>query len=320
MSSDVETTTNANHETVAPATREEIPISQIRISPLNPRHGVKPDVDTLVDDIRANNGVLQPILMRKTDGGGYEIVAGSRRFHALTIMRGQDEGALHSDEYRIVEMSDDQAIRAAVSENKERQDVSPAAEGQYLNKLAKTLGQDGTKITDEVLETKTGLDRPRINSMRALADCIGFLPESWQKGFNEPPNRSPGDNSLTATHFKHVRKRVAGVSKITAETMALLEKTVEEGWSAKELKKKVKALDGHAENSQEATERVRDQEAEPDYSKVLKSLKTARVHTGSDDELAALIEPIIAKVESTIEAQKAEAEAKDKDNAVEKAG
>jgi hypothetical protein len=321
MSTNDEVTRDKNPETVAPATPDSIPINQVEISELNPRHGEEQNVDSLVEDIRDNKGLLQQMLLRKTRTGKWEVIAGGRRFNAIKRMRGEDEGEIRSGEFRLVDWDDNRCIRAAMSENREREDLSPLAEGRHLNNLAGSLEQGGGQISDGELAAKTGLNRQRVNEMRSLAMNFEMLPKSWQESLRQPANRRPNDNVITPTHFKHVRSRLPeGVSEIDRDLLEAMETAAKKQWSARQFEKALKGATedgnengatGSKKQNETSGERTRDPKAEPDYSRVLRALNSALAHTGSDDELADLIQPIIDRAESIIEARKAESEKDD---------
>jgi len=232
----------------AATTPDTIAIQKITISPLNPRHGLTSDVQSLVEDIGVNQGILQPILLRKTQDG-YEVIAGGRRFTALTQMRGSN-GVLNANEYRIVDWDDDRCIRAAISENEQREDLSPLAEGRFLNNLAQQLAEQGVKkVTGDVLADKTGFGRQRVSDAMDLATNYHLLPKSWKGALATPGNCRLGDKpTITATHWKHVRKQVKG--KIPKAIRSLMNQAAKEGWTAKTFKKALaKAAGGTSEGT-----------------------------------------------------------------------
>lgn len=321
---------STNHETTT--TEGAIPVSKVEISPLNPRYNQPQDVDSLVEDIRDNDGVLQRIILRRKKGG-YEVIAGSRRFHALRRMRGEDNGSLQPGECRLVDWDDERCVRAAVSENKERQDIPPYADGYFLNSLAERLENEGVKVNDDLLAERTGLSRAHINDVCALANCIEILPTSWSDALKLAPNRRSGDNAITTTHFKHVRKYVSGVSEISRDILELLEQTANEGWSARRLKSELGRLEDASTAKQtnsdaKTRERKRDPNAKPSYRKAARTLRSVLSYLGSDTTLVTQLEKLIEKLEAKAEKQnrsaekscKAKAKAKTKKQAVQTNG
>ena len=186
---------------------EIVAIKRVRVSDLNPRCHYDGDVSSLVTSIGEGANLLQPIILRRIPDGGYEGIVGARRFKALKALRGED-GVLHAGEYRSVDWDDDQCVKAAVVENREREDLAPVDEGRFANALAERLQRQGKDHTDTVLEQKTGIDRSRISDLRALAEKFDLLPKSWREQLSVPANCRSGDSgepTITSTHWKHVR-------------------------------------------------------------------------------------------------------------------
>lgn len=127
--------------TVLPAATPEKGVSQleldrIRPNPSQPRRYFDPvTMQHLVDSIR-QSGVLQPILVREVDGG-YEIVAGERRFQAA-----RQAGLTHIPAI-IRHLSDQEATQLALIENLQREDLNPVEETEgYLYLLQTRLRQE----------------------------------------------------------------------------------------------------------------------------------------------------------------------------------
>jgi ParB/RepB/Spo0J family partition protein len=93
-----------------------IPLKNLVVSKFNVRKEVG-DISELIESVKSK-GVLQPILVRSTAGGRYEIIAGSRRFAAAT------EARLSSIPAIVRKMSDQEAVLESVSENVQRQNLS----------------------------------------------------------------------------------------------------------------------------------------------------------------------------------------------------
>lgn len=223
---------------------DTIPLSSVAISDLNPRCKYTGSVESLAADM-AERGTLQPIVLRKRRNGKWEVVIGVRRFKALLANRGKD-GVLNSGEFRIVNWDDDKVVRAALSENTEREALAPLDEGKFLNALAEKLEAQGAKVTDALLESKTGIDRSRISDVRALSDKADVLPASWKAQLSRPANCRSGDkseqsgSSITLTHFKHVRGMVK--KTIPDDVKSVMERAVKAGWSAARFKSALEAL------------------------------------------------------------------------------
>jgi ParB family chromosome partitioning protein len=109
-------------------------------------------------------GVLEPILVRKRpQGGGYEIVAGERRWRAA------QRAGLHEVPVFVRELSEGKAFEAALVENLQREDLNPLETARAFQRLI----QDHHH-TQESLAQLIGKDRSTIaNALRLLK-----LPES----------------------------------------------------------------------------------------------------------------------------------------------
>lgn len=120
---------------------------------------------SLADSIR-EHGMLQPILVRPISTGGYQIVAGERRWRAARML-GLDEVPVN-----IREFSDSEAMQIALIENLQRENLNPVEEAQGYNELIKNYG-----MTQESVAKMVGRSRSAIaNAVRLLS-----LPERVQK-------------------------------------------------------------------------------------------------------------------------------------------
>lgn len=288
---------------------DKIPLSKIQLSELNPRSQSAVQVDSLSSDI-AKQGLLQPITLRGKSSGVYEVVIGSRRLRAILAERGPD-GVLNAGEFTIIDWNDDKCIQAAISENNERTDLSPLEEARYIKTLARLLAEKGVTVTDELLEQKTGMDRPRINDLRQLADSIDSLTEKWRDQLGRPANRRSSDNSpddvttITLTHWKHIRALVKG--PVDKRLARLMDRAASEKWSCARFKDEVDSFKSEEGLTAKLRKIVpeRDPNAAPNYQVVLKGLKSAVVQVGNDDEVAMEINKLIIRLEDLLKKQKA---------------
>lgn len=106
----------------------------------------------------SQHGVLQPILVRPLLSGGYQIVAGERRFRA-SRMAGLTEVPVI-----IKEMSEKQMMEIALIENLQRDDLSPLEEAMGYQSLMQTHD-----MTQEQVASAVGKSRPAVtNALRLL--------------------------------------------------------------------------------------------------------------------------------------------------------
>jgi ParB family transcriptional regulator, chromosome partitioning protein len=140
-----------------PSRPAEVDLDLLSPNPRQPRMQIDESrLEELAQSIRVN-GVIQPILVRRT-GDRYEIVAGERRWRAA-----QRAGLL---KIPIVTrpVSDDDMLRVALIENVQREDLNPIEEAQAYRRLSDELHQSQEAIADAV-----GKDRATVaNYMRLL--------------------------------------------------------------------------------------------------------------------------------------------------------
>lgn len=111
----------------------------------------------LADSI-SQHGILQPLLVRPIMGGGYQIVAGERRWRAARMAGLEEVPAV------VREMSDGQVMELALIENLQREDLNPLEEAQGYQSLMDTYGM----TQDDVAKT-VGKSRPAVaNALRLL--------------------------------------------------------------------------------------------------------------------------------------------------------
>lgn len=195
-------------------------ISTVRISLIEPdKNQPRSEFDEdalneLAENIR-QHGVLQPILVRSLDNGGYKIVAGERRWRAARLA-GLDEIPVY-----IKELTDLEAAEISLIENIQRKDLTPLEEAAAYQTLMETYGLTQQQVAEAVGRSRSAV----ANSIRLLS-----LSENVQKMLR--------DKKLTEGHAKVL----AGVAdKDTQEKLAA--ECIEKGWTVRELEKAITALE-----------------------------------------------------------------------------
>ncbi|MXW22427.1 MAG: ParB/RepB/Spo0J family partition protein [Candidatus Dadabacteria bacterium] len=113
-------------------------------------------LEELAESIK-ENGVIQPLIVRK-ENGGFEIVAGERRWRAAKIAK------LEKLPVIIRTATDQDVAELTLIENIQREDLNPIEEAEAYEKLAERFG-----LTHEEIAKKTGKNRSVItNQMRLL--------------------------------------------------------------------------------------------------------------------------------------------------------
>lgn len=139
----------------------QLPVSLIRPNRLQPRKEFAPsDLADLESSIRAN-GLLQPVTVRTVDGG-YELIAGERRFRAIQRLGWSEVPAIVRDARDV----DDQAsLTLALVENLQRADLNPIEEADGYHQLISQFALTQQQVADVV-----GKDRSTVaNTLRLLA-------------------------------------------------------------------------------------------------------------------------------------------------------
>ncbi|MGO2789738.1 MAG: ParB/RepB/Spo0J family partition protein [Lactobacillus delbrueckii] len=136
---------------------EDLPLAEVRPNPYQPRKNFdEKKLAELAESIK-ENGVLQPIIVRRSVGG-YEIIAGERRCRASELAGPATIPAI------IRQFDESQMMEVAILENLQREDLTPLEEAQAYEMLQKNLG-----LTQEEVSKKMGKSRPYItNYLRLL--------------------------------------------------------------------------------------------------------------------------------------------------------
>jgi ParB family chromosome partitioning protein len=135
----------------------DLPIAQLRPGRYQPRTQIDPEsIADLADSIRAQ-GVMQPILVRPLPEGGYEIIAGERRWRAAKA------AGLDSVPALVRSVRDDHALAMALIENIQREDLNPLEEAQGIQRLIAEFG-----MTHEDAAAAVGRSRSGVTNLLRL--------------------------------------------------------------------------------------------------------------------------------------------------------
>ena len=115
-------------------------------------------INTLAESIR-EHGMLQPILVRPISTGGYQIVAGERRWRAARRAGVQEVPVI------IKELSDLETMQIAIIENLQRENLNPIEEANGYNELIEKFNMTQDKISKMVGRSRSAI----ANSVRLLA-------------------------------------------------------------------------------------------------------------------------------------------------------
>lgn len=249
--------------------RQEIifkPIEFIRPNSNQPRKFFdEASIEELAASIK-EKGLLQPILVRPS-GEHLEIVFGERRFRAAL------KAGLKEVPVMIMNMSDDEALEAALIENIHRKDLNPIEEAEAYQYI-----MEKSNLTQEELSRRIGKSRSAIaNVLRLLK-----LPEDIKE-------------RIRSGEISEGHARALLMTETEAEMRALLEKILKENLNVRDtekraslLKRRASSIPGYVKNLEESLQR---------YYRVKIEIKMKRDKSGSlsfnfssEDELKGLID------------------------------
>jgi ParB family chromosome partitioning protein len=144
----------------------DISIEALRPNPYQPRKTFSPESLEELKKSIIENGILQPIIIRKSLIKGYEIVAGERRYRAAR------EAGLKTVPAVVRDFDDKQMMELALLENLQRENLSPIEEAEAYSVIMDKLG-----YTQEEIADKMGKSRSHVaNHLRLLT-----MPEQLQQ-------------------------------------------------------------------------------------------------------------------------------------------
>lgn len=153
-------------EVVAPKDARELPVSEIRPNPYQPRKTFDPEaLQELAESIRTH-GVLQPVVVRR-QGNGYELVAGERRWRASQAIGRPTIPAVVREGLNERDM-----LELALVENVQRQDLDAVERARGFQQMIEVL-----HLTQEQVAERVSLKRSTVaNHLRLLE-----LPDTVQR-------------------------------------------------------------------------------------------------------------------------------------------
>ena len=138
---------------------EEVPLPLVSPNPFQPRRAFdEAELAELANSVKAK-GVLQPILVRRLGDGGYELIAGERRWRAAKLAGLKRIPAI------VRPATDAEAMEMALIENLQRKDLNPMEAARAYQRLMKEFG-----LTQEAVSRQLGKERSSIaNTVRLLS-------------------------------------------------------------------------------------------------------------------------------------------------------
>ncbi len=221
----------------------DLPLNELRPNPYQPRKTFdEQSLKELANSIE-RSGVFQPIIVRRSQIKGYEIIAGERRFRASKLAGKTDIPAI------IRDFDEEMMMQIAVLENLQREDLNPLEEAEAYDMLMKNL-----KLTQAQVAERLGKSRPYIaNYLRLL-----YLPKLVKEMVQEERLSMGQARTLLGLKDKSNLLKLANRCVKENLTVRQLEKLVSEMNEAKEKKKIPRLMKEKPYYLRESEERLMD--------------------------------------------------------------
>lgn len=193
----------------------DLPPSAIEPNRLQPREHFDEDTLASLTASVKELGVLQPVLVRRLDGGRYELIAGERRWRAAK------RAGLSTIPALVREIDDKQSLEQALVENLHRQDLNALEEAAAYNQLMEDFD-----LTQEEVAQRVGKSRSAVaNTLRLF-----HLPPAVQRLIAEGRLQAGHARALLATPDRALQE-------------ALAHRAVDDGWSVRQVEAAVRGDD-----------------------------------------------------------------------------
>ena len=189
-----------------------VPVDQLNAGELNPRQEFREDELTELADSIRQKGLVQPLIVREKDEGGYEIVAGERRWRAA------QRAGLHMVPVIVRSLSDQEVLELAIIENVQRSDLNAIEEASGYRELIERFAYTQDKLSEVMGKSRSHL----ANTLRLLK-----LPAIVQAMVRE--------GQLTAGHAR------ALIGRDDAEELA--QRIIDQDLNVREVEALVQAMD-----------------------------------------------------------------------------
>ncbi|HEX7674460.1 MAG TPA: ParB/RepB/Spo0J family partition protein [Bdellovibrio sp.] len=223
------------------------------------------------------NGILQPIVARRTTSGKLEIVAGERRWRASQL------AGLHEVPVILKSFTDKEALELAIVENIQREDLNAIEEAEGYSRLITEF-----KLSQQQVAEKVGRDRATVANAVRLLSLPAEVKEMISKnelsvGHAKVLLSLPDQKKQTELAKKVIKEKVA-VRKLEKMVQAIVKGNVEEEAPASfDSNVTQRLIDGLGEELQ----KIMGTKVNIDYSN---SKGKISIHFYSDDELTNLVD------------------------------
>ncbi|MBD2463012.1 ParB/RepB/Spo0J family partition protein [Oscillatoria sp. FACHB-1407] len=237
-----------------------VPLKEIHLPSTQPRRYFNSQSHQRLIRSIQTHGVLQPLLVRPRKVGGYELVAGERRYRAAIAAE------LVEVPVSVQELSDAEAIELALIENLLREELNPLEEIEgiiqllairlncpteevplLLHQLQHQHKKQARQASNNVIESKEQYGEDQISALDIVETVFESLQMmSWISFVNNrlPLLNLPSDvlEALRFGRIEYTKAKVIAQLKDLEQRQQLLEQAIAQQWSLNRIREQVKAL------------------------------------------------------------------------------
>ncbi len=197
-------------EPISKSPYQLLPIHKVEPNPGQPRQDFNPEELQALAESIATHGIVQPLTVRETGSGYYQIIAGERRWRAAR------QAGLTEVPAVIIEADDKKTMELALIENLQRQDLNPVEEALGYQSLMADYG-----LTQEETASRVGKSRPAVANALRLLSLPGSVLELLRSGKLSAGHARAVLSLKTAKQQEDAAQRIAalGLSVRQAELM-----------------------------------------------------------------------------------------------------
>ncbi|MDA7951848.1 MAG: ParB/RepB/Spo0J family partition protein [Pirellulaceae bacterium] len=204
-------TLSVGNQTLTDTTIQEIDLQQIVTNPFQPRKEFdEAEIQALSESLKEHD-LLQPILLRATPDGTYELIAGERRFRAAQRAGWKKIPA------QVRQAEDRQVAELAIVENLQRKDLNPLEKALSFERYLTEHG-----ATQDELARRLKLNRSTITNLLRLLELPQSIQEEVTKG------------RITAGHARSLL-----AIKDPIEQQTLCQTMIAQGWSVRKAESEI---------------------------------------------------------------------------------
>ncbi len=243
---------------------QRIAIGDITPSEKQPRRYFDDEAMNDLTESVKQHGILQPLLVRPKTGGGYELVAGERRYRAARAAKLEDVPVV------IRELNDEEAFQLAILENLQREDLNPVEETESILQLValrlKTNKDGVITLLNQAAHPDRSVGNNVIHSKEwqtviQVFSAVGkFTPDSFRTN-RLPLLNLPEDvlEVLRQGQLAYTKARAIARIKDIEQRQSLLQTAIDEDLSLTQIKERIAVIHAENKNSEKAAPTLKQQ-------------------------------------------------------------